>query len=634
MEQNKTYLKYGGPEHKPVDFQLLKAGPLECQYEAGNLRYISAGGIELIRMIYPAVRDENWGTVLPELVEEKVDAGKDHFKVHYRCRYQSGEIYFEADYRINGSADGVLVFEMEGEVLNAFKKNRIGFNVLHPPELAGVACEIEHTSGDVETGLFPEKISPHQPFMDIKAINWQLGEAKASLNFEGDIFEMEDQRNWTDASFKTYSTPLSLPFPVALAQGEKISQKVSLFLHEKSTAQENTDDEEILVKLTDESFPLPEIGLCQSSEVEIIDREDVDWLCALPWSHYRVDLRLDDENLSAKWQRACEESQKLELPLELALHFGRDLARELGFLLDLLDRHPARVKQVLLFSREDKTTPEALKKNALADLRSMFPHARIGGGTDCFFTELNRERVSPDKLDFLTYSLNPQVHHSDHQSLIETLAAQAFTVDSARHFCGSVPIHLSPITLKMRFNPNATSEEPPVPEGELPPQVDPRQQSLFAAAWTMGSIKYLTESRASSITYFETMGRRGILPGKQAQKHLTISEKPFYPMYWVFYFLLRKFSKFRKAISNDPLKLEALAGETQEGAQMIMLANFHDHTQQLEVEGVDEEWQQYCLDEESFYELPEKVENWKSMAGEKVKLPLTMKPFSICVLAR
>ena len=29
----------------------------------------------------------------------------------------------------------------------------------------------------------------------------------------GDVFEMEDQRNWTDASFKTYCTPLRQPFP-------------------------------------------------------------------------------------------------------------------------------------------------------------------------------------------------------------------------------------------------------------------------------------------------------------------------------------------------------------------------------------------------------------------------------------
>lgn len=206
------------------------------------------------------------------------------------------------------------------------------------------------------------------------------------------------------------------------------------------------------------------------------------WLRALPWSHYRVDLRLDDENLAAKWRRACEESRKLGLALELALHFGKDLAQELGSLLYLLDWDQAEVKELLLFSWKYKTTPEALKNNALADLSIMFSHARIGG-TDCFFTELNRERVSPGKLDFLTYSLNPQVvHHSDPQSLIESLAAQAFAVDSTRHFSGEVPIYVSLITLKMRFNPNVTSEEPPVPNGELPPQVDTRQQSLFAAA--------------------------------------------------------------------------------------------------------------------------------------------------------
>ena len=35
---------------------------------------------------------------------------------------------------------------------------------------------------------------------------------------------MEDQRNWTDASFKTYSTPLSEPIPVTVKAGTRISQ--------------------------------------------------------------------------------------------------------------------------------------------------------------------------------------------------------------------------------------------------------------------------------------------------------------------------------------------------------------------------------------------------------------------------
>ena len=35
----------------------------------------------------------------------------------------------------------------------------------------------------------------------------------------GDAFEMEDQRNWADASFKTYVRPLSKPRPYVIAKG-------------------------------------------------------------------------------------------------------------------------------------------------------------------------------------------------------------------------------------------------------------------------------------------------------------------------------------------------------------------------------------------------------------------------------
>ena len=34
---------------------------------------------------------------------------------------------------------------------------------------------------------------------------------------EGDSWETEDHRNWTDASFKTYSRPLALPYPYKVA---------------------------------------------------------------------------------------------------------------------------------------------------------------------------------------------------------------------------------------------------------------------------------------------------------------------------------------------------------------------------------------------------------------------------------
>ena len=44
---------------------------------------------------------------------------------------------------------------------------------------------------------------------------------------------MEDQRNWTDASFKTYGTPLKNPSPVEVKAGTKISQTFALTLKEQ-----------------------------------------------------------------------------------------------------------------------------------------------------------------------------------------------------------------------------------------------------------------------------------------------------------------------------------------------------------------------------------------------------------------
>src|SRR5690349_17740658 len=61
---------YYGTEGQQPKQIALSAGPLRLVYEAGNLRYIRLGGTplgqpggsnqEVVRMIYPTVRDRNW----------------------------------------------------------------------------------------------------------------------------------------------------------------------------------------------------------------------------------------------------------------------------------------------------------------------------------------------------------------------------------------------------------------------------------------------------------------------------------------------------------------------------------------------------------------------------------------------
>lgn len=37
--------------------------------------------------------------------------------------------------------------------------------------------------------------------------------SEALVHLEGDLLELQDHRNWTDANFKSYGTPLALGFP-------------------------------------------------------------------------------------------------------------------------------------------------------------------------------------------------------------------------------------------------------------------------------------------------------------------------------------------------------------------------------------------------------------------------------------
>jgi hypothetical protein len=161
---------HGG--HNENESQIsLRAGCLSMIYENGSLRHISAGGTEIIRMIYSAVRDKEWLTINPLISEEKTDVQKDCFSIRYKCNYQAGGINFSAVYYIEGKKDNSLIFRFEGEALNIFEKNRIGFCVLHPIEgTAGEDCIIRHSDFQSENLKFPKLIDPHQQFKDIRSM--------------------------------------------------------------------------------------------------------------------------------------------------------------------------------------------------------------------------------------------------------------------------------------------------------------------------------------------------------------------------------------------------------------------------------------------------------------------------------
>ena len=626
---------YGGEEHRPPPKTALRAGALHGYYEAGNLRYLCTGQQEAIRMIYSAVRDHNWNTVVPRIRDEHIVADDDGFTITYVAHYQQDAIDFRAQYAIRGGVDGIIVFEMEGTALSAFRKNRIGFCVLHPASVAGQPCTLWTTDGQEQADHFPVTISPHQPFMNLAAMQWQSGDNSYCLEFEGDIFETEDQRNWTDASFKTYCTPLAEPFPVALQAGDTIRQKVVLTLLDTPTIGEVANDQ-LSLSLTGKRSAFPAIGVAQASVYEPLTEENTRRLQSIGFSHYRAEVQWYKSNYQAQWNRAVEESNQLQLPLELVMYFGLDEKETFTRIQAMQQQNPANVRYVLLFQQGAKVTPDELPARWVPPLRSLFPDAKIGAGTDCFFAELNRQRVASEHTDFISYSINPQVHHFDNQSLVETLATQAETVNSARQYFNDTAVHISPVTLKMRFNPNATAPPPNVtPEEELAQRTDTRQMSLLGAGWTLSSIKYLAEAGAEAITYFETVGSGGIIGSKDTSHQHPVFANwagQLFPVYWVLHYLLEETQQHvLHTQSSHPLRMDGLVVERQDHL-LVMLANWQSEAIEVSLPDFARTRKRKSLSFHNFSQLMQ--DQWRNEGWEEESGLCYIDAYSIAIMIR
>jgi hypothetical protein len=514
--QSKNLLYYGREGSLPAR-QSVNAGPFSLVFEEGCLRHLRIGGREVVRGIYVAVRDRNWGTVASRIFNVQTRIKPDSFTIAFEAEHRQAEIDYYWRGRFEGTRHGTIHVSMEGQARSTFLKSRIGFCVLHPAnECVGAPFLVERVSGEQVAGCFPELICPTVPVPDMeemRALSYTIpGGPRVKFTFSGDIFETEDQRNWTDASFKTFSTPTRLPYPLEIPSGTEVCQSITLTIEEQVPASRvASSGREIIISLEPRiRGKLPRIGLGVCSDLETLNQQEITRLRAMNLAHLRVDLVPWESEPNHVMAQATSEVHAIGAELEVALFLSENPENELRHLSKLLAEYRAPVCTWLIFSRKESVTPPYLVRLAAESLRQCTPEAKLGAGTDAWFYELNSTRPAYTGIDLLCYSIQPQAHVSDNDSLIETLEIQGETVLNARKLDQSLQVAVSPVTLKARFNPYATVSEKLIPH-ELPPQVDPRQMSLFGAGWTLGSLKHLAEAGAHRVTYFETVGWRGVM---------------------------------------------------------------------------------------------------------------------------
>ena len=624
---------HGSDQPYPIPTS-LRAGPLHLSYENGFLRHFRHGGEEVLRMIYFALRDENWGTYAPHLSDERLDVQHDSFAVSYQCHHENGagEAVFRWDVTICGEADGSVVFKIKGEALKAIQRNRAGFCVLHPPKAcAGQPAELLHEHGETETSVFPTEISPGAPFLALTGMRWQTTNGGwYRLDFEGDLFETEDQRNWTDASFKTFCTPLSQPRPVQLQPGDRVKQTVRFRVEEAaSETAAALADESLVVDLAllDATARLPRLGtVANIGESE--SEASAAYLAALGLHHVRVDFFGNSpENFVAGLQRV----KAANSALLAALHLGGDAAGDVQSFLDLVRQHEVAVAGVLLFSENALVTDAAALQPALQTLRTALPDADFGAGTDFNFTEFNRNRFDPTGFDFVAFAIHPQEHAFDPLSLVENAEAQGDVVRSAQAIYPDKPVWVSPVTLRRRFNPYTHDPTARVVSDER--RTDPRQPSLWAAGWTLASLKHLAEGGAEAITYFEDSAERGLM---------TADGAVVFPVY----LLLRETQthaggEVLRTETTQPLSITSLLLR-KEGFLKLLLANHGPTSVRLRLPTELKALTFRLLDETNLTETTTNPETFADAAGNTLTLArvgapaqetdvLTLPPFALAV---
>ena len=606
-----------GTDEPAAESRLLEAGPLSAELDAGNLRYIRHDGREAIRAISYVVRDQFWGTFNPEIRGLEVEETDDRFTVTYTATCSDDEQRFVYRARITGNADGTLRFEGIGTPETDFLTNRTGFVVLHGVEgISGRPVEVSEVGGQVVETRFPEVIDPVQPIMNIRALTHEVAPGlKVTCTMLGDTFEMEDQRNWTDASYKTYVRPLGLPHPFVLKAGETIEQAVELRF--AGTAPARTGDSgdgapEISVAVGAEAGQVPQIAMgleWQSTGAAMACTEQLAGLgpaylsCYFDARHAGADAMRGFRDVADAlgWQLGLEAViPDLDNPGE-ALRSIAEMASAAGARFGAVAVSPAGDLDFVIPGAvfDDMSPYDTLYSAA----REAFPSCAIGGGNFMYFTELNRKPPPFEGLDFVIHPTCAIVHAADDRSVTETVETLPYIIRSGRSLFGARPYCLGPVGIGTRTSPFGGPPAPNPHGGRVAMcRNDPRQRGLLGAAWHLGVSARAAEGGVESLILGAPTGDHGLVhhPGDAPQPWFDEHGGRF-PAWHVMRGMHGASGRTRRATEvSVPREVQALAFETDAGLE-LWVANLMGSERRVRLEGLGGAGMRVAvLDEESF----------------------------------
>lgn len=497
----------------------LTAGPFRLVLVDGDVRDVHVAGVAVLQHVYVGVRGPQWDTAAVETLVERTDV-VDGVLEHRRDtvhRLAAGAV--EARLAVRGGPEGRLVWDLRLRAREEVAVNRAGLAVLLPDRTAaGRPYRGVLPSGAAVTGRLPFAVGP-QPIVDgvlhglfpaVRAVAVELAELTVELTIDGDELELEDQRNWTETSFKAYTRSLQRPMPYRLTPGHDVHQRITVQVRgagqvrgaERVRARGPASSPAVLrppaalslrppaaLSLrTPAALPMrrPPIG-AELTPGPPPDAAVAAVLATVGLDHLHVDARGEPGRVGA--DRVGADRVGAAAELAAALGAGLELAVE--------DTAPPPVPDALLrrvlVSRDGGPPPAGL-----VERHADRPPVPYYAAAVADFAALNRTFAAhvPRRAAF---GASPLRHLADDRTMMDGPRGLHAAVCSARH-AGVRDVVVAPVTLAPRgAGPGALSA------------ADDRLALPIGAAWAAASLIWLVAARAAAVTLLATHGPAGLV---------------------------------------------------------------------------------------------------------------------------
>lgn len=531
MSARERLALYGCDEPLPQRLT-LRAGSLSLELVGGRFGPVYAHGHEVWHGLAFLFRDAAWGTPEPvfEVQHHHIEGSGFLLTLrgHIPCAPEdvAGQpaegARIELALQVRGDAEGSLHCVVHAAPSHALLSNRCGWVLMHPMSAAGCAIEVRHVDGRVSLSTLPQEVPAWPPFMGVRGLRHEYAPGHwAEALLPGEDYELEDQRNNADASFKTYSRSNCMPRPYVLRQGQSWTRELHLRLlgqpPERAAAVALPG---LHWPLAQDAVPSMRLGLAMTPDMT---RQPAAWMLAVlaQWrpAFLHLTLRPDTFKDAVNWSGVCTLLQAAGASLRLDVCGLEGLGH--GGQADAVCRALA---QQLTQAGVVPAAVAALPCGAQAAgfLRELFPASAIGGGTPHFFAQLNRLEVSGGE-DFMAFTVCPIVHGADDEAVMNGLQSLPSMLETARRRHPARDWHLGPSALSARASPLGRQPRSDGQKRMALASRDPRSRGLFGAAWLLGHLAMAARAEVQAVTLPALVGEDGLWCPSGEVLHMTPS---------------------------------------------------------------------------------------------------------------